>query len=118
MDLLLDVVATSCIPHSICIDMQGDWNSLGDVLYRKWHVYDMHWLDQIQIEDYHITGAPFGGPIALIRNDRKVSTQLAQATSEKSKLKIFTSAGELIAEVCWTGLVNITYPIDNYYCID
>lgn len=79
--------------------MQSDWNSLGDVLYRKWHVYDMRWLDQIQIEDYHMSGAPFGGPIALIRDDRKMTTQQAEENTEKPKLKIFTSAGELIAEV-------------------
>ena len=76
--------------------MQGDWNSLGDVLYRKWHVYDMQWLDQIQIEDYHMAGAPFGGPIALIRDARKSSSQ---ENDEKPKLKIFTSAGVMIAEV-------------------
>jgi hypothetical protein len=46
-----------------------------------------------------MTGAPFGGPIALIRDDRKMTTKQAQENTEKPKLKIFTSAGELIAEV-------------------
>ena len=81
--------------------MQSDWNSLGDVLYRKWHVYDMAWLDQIQIEDYHMIGAPFGGPIALIRDDRKAPSH-PQENTDKPKLQIFTSAGHLIAEVTMT----------------
>lgn len=79
--------------------MQVDWNALGEVPYKKWHVYDMEWLDTIQIEDYHVCGAPFGGPIALIRDDKK----LTQLTDEhlKPKLRIFTSSGKKLAEIEW-----------------
>ena len=78
--------------------MHGDWNALGDALYRKWHVYDMGWVEnKIRIEDYHLAGAPYGGPIALIRDDRKVPA--SSEDGDKSKLRIFTSAGEMISEV-------------------
>ena len=80
--------------------MQGDWNALGEVPYRKWCVYDMNWNEKeesIQIEDYNVCGAPFGGPIALIRDEKK----LVQLNEEhlKPKLKIFTSSGRKLSEV-------------------
>ena len=77
------------------LQMQGDWNALGDVLYRKWHVYDMGWGENMQIEDFHVCGAPFGGPLALIRDDRKPQG----SPNSKPKLRIFTSSGNIIAEV-------------------
>lgn len=74
--------------------MQADWHNLGEVLYRKWHVYDMGWQDHtIQIENYLVCGAQFGGPLAMIS---KIVTP-----EEKSKLRIFTSSGLRIAEVDW-----------------
>ena len=78
--------------------MQADWHNLGEVLYRKWHVYDMGWEEEgIQIENYFVCGAQFGGPVAMIRDDRK-NTATAE---EKGKLRIYTSSGIKIAEVDW-----------------
>jgi vacuolar protein sorting-associated protein 16 len=77
--------------------MQGDWNSLGEILYRQIPVYEMAWKDKIHIDEYLICGAPFGGPIAMIRDDKK----LVAITEEniKPKLRIFTSSGNSLAEV-------------------
>ena len=76
--------------------MQSDWNALGEVLYRKWHVYDMGWGENMQVDDFHMCGAPFGGPIAVIRDDKKNSIS---NDGSKSKLRIFTSSGRIIGEV-------------------
>jgi vacuolar protein sorting-associated protein 16 len=81
--------------------MQSDWNALGEVLYRKIPVYEMKWKgsdnDNLHIDDYLICGAPFGGPLAMIRDDKK----LVPLSDENMnpKLRIFTSSGNLIAEV-------------------
>ena len=78
--------------------MQADWHNLGEVLYRKWHVYDMGWQNEaMQIENFQVCGAQFGGPIAMIRDNRKSST----SEDGKAKLRIFTSSGLKIAEVDW-----------------
>jgi hypothetical protein len=76
--------------------MQADWNALGEVLYRKWHVYDMGW-GETQIEDYNICGAPFGGPLATLLNDRKLVALSGE--NAKPKLRIYSSAGKKLSEV-------------------
>lgn len=77
----------------------ADWNALGDVLYRKWNVYDMGWGEKVKIEDFLICGAPFGGPLAMIRDDRKKS----EDDLTPPKLWIYTSSGIKIAEVDWNN---------------
>jgi len=78
--------------------MINEWNALGDVLYRKWKVYDMTqgWGDKIKIENYQIEGAQFGGPLAMIRDDRKSPND-----ENKAKLLLYTSSGNKIAELEW-----------------
>jgi hypothetical protein len=79
--------------------MQADWYSLGEVSYRKWHVYDMDWQQSepgFQLENCLVCGAQFGGPLAIVRDTRK-----AAAAGADSKLRIFTSAGTKMAEVNW-----------------
>ena len=79
---------------------QTNWHNLGDVLYRKWHVYDMGWNqpggDKMKIENFKVCGSQFGGPLAMIRDERKNAGE-----DLKSKLWIYTSSGNKIAEVDW-----------------
>jgi hypothetical protein len=51
----------------------------------------------MNLDDYHIAGAPFGGPLALIRDDKKLVA--LSGDNAKSKLRIYTTAGNKIAEV-------------------
>lgn len=75
-----------------------EWNALGDVLYRKWKVYDMihGWGSNMKIENYQIEGAQFGGPLAMIKDDRKSTND-----DNKAKLLLYTSSGNKIAELDW-----------------
>lgn len=83
--------------------MQSDWHNLGDVLYRKWHVYDMGWThENVQIDNFHVCGAQFGGPLAMIRDDRKASGSTSNEDM-KGKLYIYTSSGCRVAAVGWDG---------------
>lgn len=80
--------------------MQGDWNALGDILYRKIPVYEMKWKggnEDLHIDDYLVCGAPFGGPLAMIRDDKKFVPLSEENLNPK--LRIFTSSGNLLAEV-------------------
>lgn len=76
--------------------MYADWHALGDLLYRKWHVYDMEWGENMNIDEYMICGAPFGGPLAMIRDDKKL---IPVGADMRAKLWIFTSAGQMLAQV-------------------
>lgn len=92
--------------------MQGDpekvpWSLLHDTYYRKLDVYEMLWKE-MDLECYVIKGAPFGGPIAMVRDERKVwSHGYGDDEGATPKMRIFTSAGKLISEFTWThkGLV-------------
>ena len=64
-----------------------DWQSLGDVQYRKWEVYAMLW-DNVDLEALLVACAPFGGPIATVGLG-------ATGTS----LLIYTASGTLLSEV-------------------
>jgi len=94
--------------------MLVDWHSLGEVVYRKWQVYDMGWGDKFDIDDYVICGAPYGGPLALIKAEDRLSRSIVVTNAEREQSKaslstesgecfnqlwIFSSAGKLISEV-------------------
>lgn len=80
--------------------MYIDWNALGSVYYKKWTIYDMAWTgDGINLEDCEVFGAPFGGPLALIK-DKDINRK---ASSRKEELKwsiyVYTSSGNKLSEV-------------------
>ena len=81
--------------------MLTDWNRLGAIQYRKWSVYDMAWGD-IKLDHYQIRGAPFGGPIALVTDPRRMASQ-----DSKQKILFFTSSGVKLAEIEWPDRIIV-----------
>ena len=81
--------------------MFTDWHPLGQVLYRKWNVYDMAWNSNIKLENFIVCGAPYGGPIAMILDVKKNSALSPEMEAMKSKLFVKTSSGNSIAEIDW-----------------
>jgi len=93
--------------------MLVDWHPLGEVIYRKWNVYDMGWGDDFNIDDYMICGATFGGPIAFIKNkeiDITTTTTTNSGTNTNTNtinndeeysldLIIYTSSGRLLSSI-------------------
>jgi vacuolar protein sorting-associated protein 16 len=77
--------------------MLADSHPLGDLLYRKWHMYDMAWGDDKKLENYIVCGATFGGPVAIMKDSKKVPT----VKDVKEKILIYTSAGEPLAKIDW-----------------
>jgi len=78
--------------------MLADSHPLGNILYRKWHQYDMLWGETRQLEDYCVCGAPFGGPVALMSTNRKSNEGVEDM---KEKILICTSAGYQLAKISW-----------------
>nr|CAG4649104.1 EOG090X01BU [Scapholeberis mucronata]SVE93461.1 EOG090X01BU [Scapholeberis mucronata] len=87
----------------------ADWNPLGrEAYYRKFEIYSMEWIDQINLEEMKVTVAPFGGPIAVVRSDSKFTTV---QTSGKPIIFIFSPSGHLKTSIKWSGgkLVSINW---------
>eukprot|EP00257_Ricinus_communis_P020163 XP_015579335.1 protein VACUOLELESS1 isoform X1 [Ricinus communis] len=80
------------------VSVAAEWQLLTTTFYRKQEIYQMQWKN-IDFTRYIVACAPFGGPIAIIRDDSKI----VQLYSESAlrKLRIFNSAGILISETVW-----------------
>ncbi|KAI8822509.1 Vps16, N-terminal region-domain-containing protein [Fimicolochytrium jonesii] len=76
----------------------ADWNLLNDKFYCKQEVYSMTWRG-VDLSKLTVVVAPFGGPIAAIRDDRKIMALRGQTT--QPDLRIYTSAGNLITQLQW-----------------
>lgn len=83
--------------------MLVDWHPLGEVIYRKWNVYDMGWGEDFNIDHYMICGATFGGPIAFIKNKKtKITTTSSNSNEDEDnniELSIYTSSGRLLSSI-------------------
>ncbi|CAH3134282.1 unnamed protein product [Porites lobata] len=79
-----------------------DWNPLGKVFYRKVELYSMEWQDAMDLSRFIVSAAPFGGPIALIRDDKHFARVQGSAIN-KPIIHIFSSAGRELATVKWDG---------------
>lgn len=91
--------------------MSSDWDKLADAFwYRKREVYgSMHW--SAEPERFHrslVAGAPYGGPIATVRNEHVFQPIRADMRND---LQIWTSAGRLISSMPWahTGLLAMSW---------
>ncbi|KAI8591791.1 Vps16, N-terminal region-domain-containing protein [Geranomyces variabilis] len=76
----------------------ANWNLLGDRFYCKNETYSMSWKN-MDLSKFRIAAAPFGGPIAMIRDDKQVLMLSNQNT--KPEMLIYSSAGALISQFQW-----------------
>ncbi|KAJ1439405.1 Vps16, N-terminal region-domain-containing protein [Ochromonadaceae sp. CCMP2298] len=89
--------------------MLADSHPLGNILYRKWPMYEMLWGDEKHLEDYVIRGAPFGGPIAMMHAPRLTGSggrdrgDKGEKDRGGEKILICTSAGYQLAKIAWEG---------------
>nr|CAG4640641.1 EOG090X01BU [Eulimnadia texana] len=85
--------------------LTADWNPLGkEAYYRKFELYSMGWSDQVNLQDLIVAVAPYGGCIAVVRNERKFTRV---QVSGKPSVFIFSAAGELISSIKWTSNVIV-----------
>nr|CAG8648885.1 189_t:CDS:10 [Entrophospora candida] len=76
-----------------------EWTQLQDRFYRKQEIYTMLWK-RMDLSKYMIAGAPYGGPIAMIRDDKKVIL-LEKQQPVKPTIYLYTSAGKLMEQLQW-----------------
>lgn len=96
-------------------NVSAEWQLLGDRYYRKPELYQpMRWK-HIDLSRNKVACAPFGGPIALIRDDSKIVQLYAE--SALRKLRIFNSAGLLLSDAVWKNpggrLIGLSWTDDQ-----
>eukprot|EP00118_Oscarella_pearsei_P006071 m.27723 g.27723 ORF g.27723 m.27723 type:complete len:837 (+) comp30298_c0_seq2:46-2556(+) len=80
----------------------SEWDSLGEVFYRKRELFRMNWLsDQIDLSRFIVAGAPFGGAIAMVRDDKKILR--VKSGSLKPMVYIYSASGDRISSIKWDG---------------
>ncbi|OVA07247.1 Vps16 [Macleaya cordata] len=79
------------------VSVAAEWQLLYNRYYRKPEIYSMQW--NVDLTRNKIACAPFGGPIAVIRDDAKIVQLLAE--SALRKLNIYNSAGILLSSTRW-----------------
>ncbi|KAI3971867.1 hypothetical protein MKW92_052396 [Papaver armeniacum] len=79
------------------VSVAAEWQLQHESYYRKPEIYSMQW--QVDLSRNKIACAPFGGPIAVIRDDAKIVQLLAE--SALRKLNIYNSAGILLSSTRW-----------------
>ncbi|XP_010271337.1 PREDICTED: protein VACUOLELESS1 [Nelumbo nucifera] len=80
------------------VSVAAEWQLLYNRYYRKPEIYTMQWK-QFDLNRNKVACAPFGGPIAVIRDDSKIVQLYAE--SALRKLRIFNSAGVQLSETVW-----------------
>ncbi|CAK9168383.1 unnamed protein product [Ilex paraguariensis] len=80
------------------VSVAAEWQLLYNRYYRKPQIYQMQWK-HVDLSRNKVACAPFGGPIAVIRDDSKIVQLYAE--SALRKLRIFNSAGLPLSETVW-----------------
>ncbi|KAI8421023.1 hypothetical protein MSG28_008153 [Choristoneura fumiferana] len=83
--------------------LTADWFQL-DSYYRKFDIYNMSWAMDEGLDNMIVTGAPYGGPIAVVR-DRKQFVRIA--TTTKPVITIYNCAGNVISKILWNSGVLV-----------
>ncbi|CAK6981606.1 vacuolar protein sorting-associated protein 16 homolog [Scomber scombrus] len=92
----------------------ASWNPLGDAFYRKTELYEMCWSLRDGLRDCLVAAAPYGGPIALLREP------LRRSPSSRPQLEIYSASGGSIASFPWKSgaVVQLGWTVsDELLCI-
>ncbi|XP_055906009.1 vacuolar protein sorting-associated protein 16 homolog [Eupeodes corollae] len=76
----------------------GDWFSLESHTYRKFDLYCLNWPNDVNLDYMRVYAAPFGGPIAVIRDFAQIAPVKGNA---KVEIKTFDSSGLLLGIIMW-----------------
>ncbi|EEP80188.1 conserved hypothetical protein [Uncinocarpus reesii 1704] len=79
---------------------RADWEKVGDQLYQKVRIYDAVFDEDLELENYIAVGAPYGGAIALYRDETKLQRYRDPQTA-KSSIDIYSYSGQRISRINW-----------------
>ncbi|EAW13214.1 tethering complex subunit VPS16 [Aspergillus clavatus NRRL 1] len=78
----------------------ANWERLGDSFYRKVTVYDAIFDEDVDLDNYIVAGAPYGGAIALHRDESK-PYRFRDAHTARSSIDIYSCSGKPINRINW-----------------
>ncbi|KAF7181081.1 hypothetical protein CNMCM7691_000210 [Aspergillus felis] len=78
----------------------ANWERLGDSFYRKVSVYDAIFDEDVDLDNYIVAGAPYGGAIALHRDESK-PYMYRDAHTARSSIDIYSCSGKHINRINW-----------------
>ncbi|KKK27329.1 hypothetical protein P175DRAFT_0529206 [Aspergillus ochraceoroseus IBT 24754] len=78
----------------------ANWERLGSSFYRKVPVYYSVFDEDVELENYIVAAAPYGGAIALHRDESK-PFRFKDAQTTKSNIDIYSRSGNLINRLNW-----------------
>ncbi|XP_068165309.1 vacuolar protein sorting-associated protein 16 homolog [Antennarius striatus] len=90
------------------------WNPLGEAFYRKTELYEMHWTMKDALRDCLVAAAPYGGPIALLREPHR------RSPSSRPQLEIYSASGVAVTSFPWKSgpVVHLGWTVsDELLCI-
>uniref|UniRef100_A0A4W6G197 Vacuolar protein sorting-associated protein 16 homolog n=1 Tax=Lates calcarifer TaxID=8187 RepID=A0A4W6G197_LATCA len=92
----------------------ANWNPLGEAFYRKTELYEMSWNLRDGLRDSLVAAAPYGGPIALLREPHR------RSPSSRPQLEIYSASGVAIASFPWKSgpVVQLGWTVsDELLCV-
>jgi len=82
------------------VSTAAEWNELGKLFYRKRELYRMVWSGISALDHELVACAKYGGPIALVRDDKKLM-RLGSTQTGKPVVRIFNAAGRSLVSFPW-----------------
>ncbi|KAL2206378.1 vacuolar sorting protein [Sarocladium strictum] len=79
---------------------RADWEAVGDKWFRKTQTYTAVFDADLDLDNYILVGAPFGGAIALWRDDTKLHAS-RPGQSAKPAIDLYTLSGKKIRSIAW-----------------
>ncbi|KAI1185917.1 vacuolar protein sorting-associated protein [Nemania serpens] len=76
------------------------WERVGDQFYRKTQLYTAVFDQDLDLDNYIVAGAPYGGAVAICRDETRIVTYRPNQ-SAKPSIDIYSCAGKLLKSIAW-----------------
>ncbi|KAI0200696.1 vacuolar protein sorting-associated protein [Astrocystis sublimbata] len=76
------------------------WEQVGDRFYRKTQLYTAVFDQDLELDNYIVAGAPYGGAIAIRRDETRI-VSYRPGQSAKPSIDIYSCAGKLLKSISW-----------------
>ncbi|KAF6254839.1 vacuolar protein sorting-associated protein 16 [Scenedesmus sp. NREL 46B-D3] len=93
---------TSAALASLRADAVSDWEPCAETFYCQEHLYDLSWQD-VDLDVQRVAAAPFGGPLALMRDESALTVVRSGAPGGRPVVRVFSCSGQLLGSFLWEG---------------
>lgn len=79
---------------------QAEWESVDNKWFRKTQLYTKVFDQDLDLDDYVVTGAPYAGALAFWRDESKLQ-ESRPGKSTKPAIDIYSLAGKKLRSIAW-----------------